>query len=70
MSGGAMAGGTMLSHAMSLLHSQTSMLKMAAESEQAVANLLAQGAGQAETPSQAVTPAAAPGKGGTVDTSA
>jgi len=46
------------------------MLKMAAESEQAAANLLAQGAGQAQTPSQAVTPAAAPGRGGTVDISA
>ncbi|MBB4265515.1 hypothetical protein [Roseospira visakhapatnamensis] len=70
MSGGAIAGGTMLSQAVSLLHTQTSMIKMAAESEQAVANLLAQGAGMAQSPGQAVTPAAAPGKGGTVDISA
>jgi len=60
----------MMAQAASLMHTQTSMLKMAAETDQAAINLLAQGSGGAQTPGQAVTPAAAPGKGGSVDVSA
>jgi len=70
MSGGTLASGTMLAQATSLLNTQTSMLKAAAESEQAAVTVLTRGAGQAQTPAQAVTPAAAPGKGGTLDTTA
>jgi hypothetical protein len=71
---GAIAGGgSMLGQAVSLVQGQTalstqmSMLKMSAEAEQSVANMLAASGGQAAMPSQAVTPAAAPGKGTVVD---
>ncbi|KAA5603958.1 hypothetical protein F1188_18210 [Roseospira marina] len=65
-----LAGGTMLSQAVSLLHTQTSMLKMSAEADQAVAGLLQSSGGQAQNPSQAVTPAAGSGKGTQVDITA
>lgn len=70
---GAMASTSALGEAVSLMQAQTSvnaqmsMLKMAAESDQSMASLLAANGGQAENPSQAVTPAAAPGKGTVVD---
>ncbi|MBB4286543.1 hypothetical protein [Roseospira goensis] len=61
------AGGTLLAQAANLMSTQTSMLRMSVEADQAMADLLDRNSGQAQAPSQAVTPAAAPGKGAVVD---
>jgi hypothetical protein len=67
MSVSSIAGGTMLAQAAQVMSTQTAMLKMSADSEQAVVSMLDRASGQAQAPTQAVTPAAAPGKGTQVD---
>jgi len=67
MSVSTIPAGTMLSQAVSLMQSQTSMLKMTAEAEQAVVGLLQSSGGMADNPSQAVTPVSGSGRGATVD---
>jgi len=67
MSVSSIAGGTLLAQAANMMSTQTAMMKVSADSERAVVSLLQQASGQAQAPSQAVTPAAAPGKGTAVD---
>jgi len=70
MSVSAIPASTMFSQAVSLMQSQTSMLKMSAEADQAVVGLLQSSGGMAENPAQAVTPVSASGKGAVVDITA
>lgn len=67
MSMASVAGGTLLSHAANMVSTQTAMLRMSAEAEQAVVALLDQASGNALSPGQAVTPIAESGKGASVD---
>lgn len=60
-------GGVLMAQAGNMMSTNTAMLKMSAESERAVATMLQEMAGQAQAPSQAVTPVEASGKGAAVD---
>lgn len=67
MSIASVAGGTLLAQAANMMSTQTAMLRMSVDAERSVVSMLEQASGQAQTPSQAVTPAAATGKGAVVD---
>ncbi|SDD61800.1 hypothetical protein [Rhodospira trueperi] len=67
MSIASVAGGTLLAQAANMMSTQTAMLRISADAEQSVVAMLEQASGQAQAPSQAVTPAAGAGKGAAVD---
>jgi hypothetical protein len=50
-----------------MMSTQTAMLRMSVDAERSVVSMLEQASGQAQAPSQAVTPAAGTGKGAVVD---
>ncbi|WP_299444018.1 hypothetical protein [uncultured Rhodospira sp.] len=70
MSMASIVGGTLLSQAANMMSTQTAMLRMSAEADQAVVGLLEQASGNAQNPAQAVTPVAESGKGASVDITA
>lgn len=67
MSIASIAGGTMLAQAASMMSTQTAMMRVSAQSEQAVVAMLDRASGHAQSPGQAVTPGAESGRGGSVD---
>jgi hypothetical protein len=50
-----------------MMSTQTAMLRMSVDAERSVVSMLEQASGQAQAPSQAITPAAGAGKGAVVD---
>lgn len=70
MSIASIAGGTLMAQAANMMSTQTSMVKMAAEADQAVVSMLAEASGNAQSPGQAVVPPDPAGKGATVDITA
>ena len=61
------AGAALLGQVANQMSTQMALLRISADADQSVVAMLKQASGEAQAPSQAVTPAAAAGKGAVVD---